>query len=297
MSMSRVALREGGVQVSQLVYGVWRFFNEPLNGQVKNVSRLIDLCLDLGITSFDHADIYGGYRCEELFGQCMDPKRRQKIELISKCSIRLPSPLRPENRLKSYDSSAAHIRASVELSLKNLRTDYLDLLLLHRPDPLMDADEVADTAMALKKEGKIRGFGVSNFLPAQMDLLQSRYPDALETNQIEVHPLRASVFFDGSLDHAQLHRYRPMAWSPLAGGRLVTTQPLAARMEELALAKGCSLEALALAWLLRHPAGIVPVLGSISESRLQAMALAPEIALDRETWFEILQLGLGGEIP
>lgn len=297
MSIPRVTLCSDGIEVSQLIYGVWRFFDSPLNGDVARVRRIIDLCLDLGLTSFDHADIYGGYRCEELFGRCFDPQRRKKVELISKCGIRLASPLRPLHRRKSYDTSAAHIKASVEQSLRNLRTDYLDLLLLHRPDPLMNAGEVAETAMELRREGKIRAFGVSNFLPAQMDLLQSRYPEALATNQIEIHPLRASVFFDGSLEHAQQHRYRPMAWSPLAGGRLATAQPLATKLEEQALSRGCSLEALALAWLMQHPAGIVPVLGSINEERLKAMAKAPEISLDRESWYEILEAGMGQEIP
>ncbi len=297
MSIGRVTLGPGGVEVSRLVYGVWRFFNAPLNGDVASVRRLVDLCLDLGITSFDHADIYGGYRCEELFGRCVTGKQRQSMELISKCGIRLPSSLRPENGRKSYDSSAAHIRASVEQSLKNLRTDYLDLLLLHRPDPLMDASRVAETAIELKREGKIRAFGVSNFLPAQMDLLQSRYPEALATNQIELHLLRPSNFFDGSLEHAQQHGYHPMAWSPLEGGRLATTEPLAGRLQEQAAARGCSPEALALAWLMHHPSGIIPVLGSINEQRLLSMAKAPEISMDRESWYELLEAAMGNEIP
>lgn len=297
MTVKRVALSPNGLEVSSLIYGAWRLLNAPLQGHIPSIQRLLDLCFEHGITTFDHADIYGGYQCEELFGRCLNPSLRSRVELISKCGIRLMSPARPHHRIKSYDTSAAHIKQSVEQSLRNLRTDYLDLLLIHRPDPLMDADVVAGAVEDLKQAGKIRAFGVSNFLPAQFDLLQSRLREPLATNQIEAHPLRPAVFFDGTLDHAQKLRYRPMIWSPLAGGRL-SEQPELARVLELRASElGVSVERLVLAWLQLHPAGLVPVIGTTNEQRLIRMLAAPELTLDRETWYEILQAGMGHEIP
>ncbi|HYX38010.1 MAG TPA: aldo/keto reductase [Oligoflexus sp.] len=297
MPVKRVALYPQGLEVSSLVYGAWRLFNPPVQGHEPTVKRLLDLCLEHGITTFDHADIYGSYRCEELFGRCLAPALRPRVELISKCGIRLVSPARPHHRLKSYDTSALHIKQSVEQSLRNLRTDYLDLLLIHRPDPLMDADAVAAAVDDLKQAGKIRAFGVSNFSPAQFDLLQSRCPEPLATNQIEAHPLRSSIFFDGTLDHAQRLRYRPMIWSPLAGGRLAAHPTLAEVLRKRAAELGCGEEALVLAWLQRHPAGLVPVIGTTNEQRLSSMLAVETIAMDSETWHEILQAGMGQEIP
>jgi predicted oxidoreductase len=297
MSVNRVALYPNGLEVSSLIYGAWRLLNPPLAGDIPAIQRLLDLCYEHGITTFDHADIYGGYQCEELFGRCLNPSLRSRVELVTKCGIRLVSPARPLHRLKSYDTTAAHIKQSVEQSLINLRTDYIDLLLIHRPDPLMDADLVASAVEDLRQAGKIRAFGVSNFLPAQFDLLQSRLREPLATNQIEAHPLRPSVFFDGTLDHAQRLRYRPMIWSPLAGGRLAEHPQLANVLQRRAEEHGISVEGLVLAWLQRHPAGLVPVIGTTSEQRLLRMLQGPEISLDNETWYEILQAGMGEEIP
>jgi predicted oxidoreductase len=297
MAVKRVALYPNGMEVSNLIYGAWRLLNAPLQGHVPSIQRLLDLCFEHGITTFDHADIYGGYQCEELFGRCLNPALRSRVELVTKCGIRLMSPARPHHRLKSYDTSAAHIRLSVEQSLSNLRTDYIDLLLIHRPDPLMDADVIAGAVEELKQAGKIRAFGVSNFLPAQFDLLQSRLQEPLATNQIEAHPLRPSVFFDGTLDHAQRLRYRPMIWSPLAGGRLSDQPELGKVLELRAEELGISVERLVLAWLQRHPAGLVPVIGTTNEQRLLRMLAGPEVTLDVETWHEILQAGMGQELP
>lgn len=297
MPVKRVALYPNGMEVSNLIYGAWRLLNPPLQGHIPSIQRLLDLCFEHGITTFDHADIYGGYQCEELFGRCMNPNLRSRVELITKCGIRLTAAARPHHRVKSYDTSAAHIKQSVEQSLINLRTDYIDLLLIHRPDPLMDADAVAEAIEDLKQAGKIRAFGVSNFLPAQFDLLQSRLREPLATNQIEAHPLRPSVFFDGTLDHAQRLRYRPMIWSPLAGGRLADQPELGKILQLRADELGIGVEKLVLAWLQRHPAGLVPVIGTTNEQRLIRMLAAPDITLDSETWYEILQAGMGQEIP
>jgi len=295
--MNRVALYPNGLEVSSIIYGAWRILNPPVQGHEPTVRRLIDLCLEHGITTFDHADVYGGYQCEEVFGRCLPRALRPRVELISKCGIRLVGPARPHHRVKSYDTSAAHIIQSVEQSLINLRTEYLDLLLIHRPDPLMDADGVAAAVENLKQAGKIRAFGVSNFLPAQFDLLQSRCKEPLATNQIEAHPLRPSIFFDGTFDHAQRLRYRPMIWSPLAGGRLGSNPQLALLLETRAVELGCSVEGLVVAWLRRHPAGLIPVIGSTNEQRLAGVIAARDLCLDAETWYEILQAGMGEEIP
>ncbi len=297
MTVKRVALYPNGLEVSSLIYGAWRLLNAPLQGHIPSIQRLLDLCFEHGITTFDHADIYGGYQCEEVFGRSLNPNLRSRVELVTKCGIRLVSPSRPHHRIKSYDTSAAHIKQSVEQSLTNLRTDYIDLLLIHRPDPLMDADAVANAVEELKQAGKIRAFGVSNFLPAQFDLLQSRLAEPLATNQIEAHPLRPSVFFDGTLDHAQKLRYRPMIWSPLAGGRLSDHPLLAKVLGQRAAERGVSVERLALAWLQRHPAGLVPVIGTTNEQRLLSMLAAPDLNLDLETWYEILEAGMGHEVP
>jgi len=302
MSMSRIQLCPQGLEVSRLVYGVWRFMNHPLQGDQKKIRNLVDICLERGVTSFDHADIYGSYQCEALFGQSIGSSQRQRMELISKCGIKLVSSARPEHRSKSYDTSPHHIRLSVEQSLQNLRTDYLDLLLIHRPDPLMDANAVAEVFDELKQAGKVRAFGVSNFTPAQFDLLQSRLDQPLVTNQIEVNPLQSAPFFDGTLDHAQRLRYRPMVWSPLAGGRIWTDrrpeiQPLKKLLEQLSAEKNSSAETLLIAWLLKHPAGLVPVIGSTDSERLQKMLDAETISLSSEEWFAIVQAGIGHEVP
>ncbi|WP_141733479.1 aldo/keto reductase [Oligoflexus tunisiensis] len=297
MSVDRVALYPNGLEISSLVYGAWRLLNPPLHGQVPAIQRLLNLCLEHGITTFDHADIYGSYQCEELFGRCLAPALRDRMELVTKCGIRLVSPSRPYHRVKSYDTSTAHILQSVDQSLINLRTDYIDLLLIHRPDPLMDADAVAEAVSQLKRSGKIRAFGVSNFLPAQFDLLQSRCPEPLATNQIEAHPLRPSVFFDGTFDHAQRLRYRPMIWSPLGAGRLWDHSDLSGLLLTRAAELGCSVEGLVLAWLRRHPAGLVPVIGTTNEQRLLAILQDTALRIDAETWHEILQAGMGHELP
>ncbi|WP_395680288.1 aldo/keto reductase family oxidoreductase [Inquilinus sp.] len=297
----RIVLTEGGPTLSRLVFGAWRLLDGPTRPDVDGVARLIAGAVDLGLTSFDHADIYGGYAVEEAFGEGLARwgGRREAIELVSKCDIMLATANRPANRLKHYDTSAGHIRASVDRSLANLRTDYLDLLLLHRPDPLMDGDETAAALDGLVKAGKVRAVGVSNFTPSQIDLLASRLSAPLATNQIEMSVLRTAPLTDGSLDHAQRLRYAPMIWSPLGGGRLFTgtgAREQAVRAALEAAAGGRDLSAVALAWLLRHPARLVPVLGSLKPERLAAMVGALDITLDRQQWFAILEASEGREV-
>ena len=301
---SRISLAPKGPEVSRLAYGVWRMFQDPEGAGVQRTLEKIHTCLDCGITTFDHADIYGGYQCEEAFGHALraEPGLRQRIELISKCGIMLVNPARPQNRLKHYDYSRQHIIASVEQSLRHLATDYLDVLLLHRPSPLLHPMEVAEAARSLVEQGKVRHLGVSNFTPSQFDMLSSWLPFPLVTNQVELHPLRPEPFLDGTLDQCLRQRISPMAWSPLAGGRLLSGEgPAEQRVREvlwgLSQKHEALLEQVLYAWLLRHPANIIPVLGSHQPGRITAAVRALSLRLDTQDWFAVWSAARGEEVP
>jgi predicted oxidoreductase len=305
MSVSmRVKMAAGGPEVSRLAYGVWRMLKDPDGTDVQRILARIQTCLDCGITTFDHADIYGGYRCEEAFGAALrtSPGLRQRMELVTKCGIMLVDPARPQNRLKHYDYSRQHIVESVERSLRNLATDYVDVLLLHRPSPLLDPDEVAEALHLLVGQGKVRHVGVSNFTPAQLDMLASRLTVPLVTHQVELHPLRLEPFLDGTLDQCLQRRISPMAWSPLAGGRLVRGQGEAevrvlAVLQELASKYGAEPDQLLFAWLLRHPSRIIPVLGTNRPERITSAARALSVQLEVQDWFAVWSASTGREVP
>ncbi|MER8477751.1 aldo/keto reductase [Mesorhizobium sp. M0815] len=297
----RIALTKDGLSLSRLAFGTSRLLKADPRPDADAIARLIDTAVDLGITSFDHADIYGNYEMEAAFGAALAHRKGKRggIELISKCGIMANSANRPGNRLRHYDTSGGHVIASVERSLANLGTDYLDVLLLHRPDPLMDAGETSAALAGLVKAGKIRAVGVSNFTPSQFDLLASRLPFALATNQIEVSVLKTAALTNGSLDHAQRLSYSPMIWSPLGGGSLFTgtgereARVRAALAAVAAEAGVADLAAVAIAWLLRHPARLVPVLGTMKPERLAGMVKALDIVLDRQQWFAVLEASEG----
>jgi predicted oxidoreductase len=222
------------------------------------------------------------------------------MQLVSKCGICLTTENRPSHRLKHYDTSFAHIVGSVENSLRNLQVEQLDLLLIHRPDALMDADVVAEAFTHLQLMGKVTHFGVSNFSTSQFDLLASRFP--LVTNQIELHPLHLAPLTDGTLDQCQQHRIQPMIWSPLAGGRLMTSdEPVAMRVREALSAVGArhgvSIATMAFAWLLRHPSRPVPVAGSRRIDAMQEAIAALSVSLDAQDWTEIWSASTGHEVP
>ncbi len=285
---------------SRFVLGLWRIGQWGMSPQ--QVADLVSACLDLGIDIFDTADIYGDYQCESMFGAALqaNPVLKSRIKLISKCGIALMSATRPAHRVKHYNTSREHIIASVENSLVCLGVEKLDLLLIHRPDPLMDADEIADAFDSLKRAGKVEGFGVSNFLPHQFDLLQSRLNEPLRTNQVEVSLLHLDSLFDGTLDQCQRLKVTPQAWSPLAGGALLHQHeetPLSRALWRLGREMGVTREQLAIAWLLRHPANISPILGSGKLPRIRELVDAQNIVLDRQTWFELLEAALGQSIP
>lgn len=300
----RIAL-DAQLSLSRLVFGAWRLLDTPERPDAQAVARLVGTAVDLGLTSFDHADIYGDHGVEAAFGAGLAAwkGRRESIQLITKCDIMLVSRNRPDNWITHYNTSAAHIAVSVERSLTNLDTDYLDLLLLHRPDPLMDADETARGLESVVRAGKVRAVGVSNFTPSQIDLLASRLPFPVVTNQIEHSVLETSALYDGRLDHAQRLRYAPMIWSPLGGGALFTGEGKREDRVRKALAKAANahgtddISAVAIAWLLRHPARLVPVLGTMKPQRLAQLAKALDIELDRQHWFAILEASEGRPVP
>lgn len=298
--MNLVELTPGGPRLSPVVVGAWRLSEWGWSSQER--LRWIEQCIELGATSFDHADIYGGYLGEGLFGEALalKPGLRQQIQLVSKLGIKLVSPQRPGHTIKHYDTSAAHIRWTVDNALQQLRTDHLDLLLIHRPDPLLDADEVARAFEQLIAAGKLRGVGVSNFTPAQFELLNSRI--ALQTNQVELHPLNRQVLDDGTLDQCQRLRVRPMIWSPLAGGALFTSdEPAAQRVRQvlttLAERHACSAATIAHAWLLRLPSRPLPIGGSRRPEALREAVAALDLGLDASEWTEIWSAATGRHVP
>ncbi len=299
MPLSLTSLAADGPRLSPIVAGAWRMADWQWSAQER--LRWIEQCVELGVSSFDHADIYGGYQVEALFGDALAlvPSLRDRIQLVGKCGIKLVSDARPAHCIKHYDSSAAHIVASAEASLRALRAERLDLLLIHRPDALMDADEVAGAFEALRAAGKVAHFGVSNFTPAQFELLASR--TTLVTNQIELHPLHRDPLTDGTLDQLQRLRVRPMIWSPLAGGRLLAGGGEAERRVQAALARigerhGASAVAIAFAWLLRLPSRPVPVAGSRRIAALREAVQALQVTLDAQDWTEVWQAASGHEV-
>lgn len=299
MQSPRIRLAQHGPEFSRIVFGLWRLAAWNLTPSQR--LSLLEQAVDLGVTTVDHADIYGNYLGEGLFGEALTlaPHLRGKIEIVGKCGIKLVSDNRPQHRIKHYDTSRAHIVASVEHSLHELRTDYLDLLLIHRPDPLMNADEVAEAFGALRRDGKVRHFGVSNFSPAQFELLASRFP--LVTNQIELSVMQMAPLQDGTLDHCQRLRIAPMAWSPLAGGRLFSEEsPRAMRLRrtlgEIAGAHGVTPAAIAYAWVLRHPSCPLVLAGSQRVAAMQEAVAGTRVMLTREEWFAVWSASAGGEV-
>ena len=284
---------------SRFILGLWRIAQWGMSPQ--QVAGLFRECLDLGIDLFDVADIYGDYRCEALLGAALqtDPALKSRIRLIGKCGIALVSPARPAHRVKHYNTSREHIIASAENSLTCLGIERLELLLIHRPDPLMDADEIADAFERLGRAGKVKDFGVSNFFPHQFDLLQSRLKEPLQTNQIEISLTNLNSLFDGTLDQCQKLGVTPQAWSPLAGGRLVqqAETSLSRALARIGNELGITREQLSIAWLLRHPARIRPVLGSGKIERIRELVAAERVVLERQVWFELLEAAQGAPVP
>ncbi|MFI8576450.1 aldo/keto reductase family oxidoreductase [Rossellomorea aquimaris] len=300
--MQRIQMTED-LSFSRIIHGLWRLAD--WNQSKEDTLSLIQHNIENGITTFDHADIYGSYTCEALFGEALNlqPSLRAKMEIVTKCGIVLPSDNRPEHKTHHYNTSQKHILASVENSLRNLKTDYIDLLLIHRPDPFMNGEEVAEAFTQLKEEGKVRHFGVSNFKDHQWNMLQSYLPFPLITNQIELSAYNLENFEDGTLNLCQEKRVAPMAWSPLAGGAIfrgedekaVRLQHTLKKVQEETGAKG--IDEVLYAWLLNHPANIMPIVGSGKKERIQHAIDSMSITLNHDQWFEILQTSMGHDVP
>ncbi len=296
-SMERITL--GGIDMSRIVYGLWRL-GDDADTSAGHVQAKIEACLAQGITTMDQADIYGGYAAEEVLGATLRaaPALRDRIEIVTKCDIVAPVGRHRGARVKHYDTSAAHITASVDMSLKLMATDRIDLLLIHRPDPLMDHHETGKCLDGLMASGKVRAVGVSNFRPWDWELLQSAMGIRLVTNQIEISVLCHEPFTNGDVAFHQRQGQPIMAWSPLAGGALFGEKGAAVRavLDRIGAAQGVAADAVAVAWLLHHPARIIPVMGTNNLSRIKALSDAVNVKLDRQDWYEIYTAALGREV-
>ncbi len=283
---------------SPIVVGTMRWGIWGANHSVKDVQHLIETALNQGLFTFDHADIYGNYTTEKLFGDAFSEMQisREQVQFISKCGIEMPC----ENRnfgIKSYNYSKKHIINSVDQSLENLKTDYLDLLLLHRPSPLMDPDEIAETFDRLRDQKKVRHFGVSNFSVSQFELVNDAFP--LLTNQMEISVNKTDAFYNGTLDQMLLKKLRPMAWSVMGN---YFTQPSAQNarikkvLDELCTKYGAEENHILLAFLFLHPAQILPVIGTSKEQTIKDLKKSLDLKLDREDWFRLLEAVEGKEV-
>ena len=295
--MERISLNKE-VSLSRIVYGMWRLGDDE-NTSPEHVRAKIDASLDQGITSFDQADIYGGYEAEEILGNALSGSTlRNKMEIVTKCDIIAPVGRYADARVKYYDTSRAHIMASVDHSLRLMGIDHIDLLLIHRPDPMMDHHETGAALDEAIASGKVRSVGVSNFRPYDWELLQSAMKNQLVTNQIELSVLAHDSFVNGDVAFHQRIGTPLMAWSPLAGGALFSGDhpDVMNALSNVASQNNVDETAVAIAWLLAHPSRILPVLGTNSLERIKGMSAALDVKMDRQTWYEIYTAALGREV-
>ncbi len=291
------------LQLSPVIAGCMKWGQWGVNYSTAQYLQLIEDCMENMITSFDHADIYGDYTVEEEFGNALKlkPHLRQQMQLITKCGIRRFTQNRPGHKIHSYDTSRKHIISSAERSLKNLHTDFIDLLLIHRPDPLMDPHEIAQAFDQLKKEGKILHFGVSNFTPSQMEMMAKTWK--VEFNQIEVSVIHLDPFHDGTLDKCIEHEIRPMSWGPLGSGKLHNVDADERSKRILSIARvlaekyNVTADQILLAFIFKHPSAIIPVIGSTKIERLKSAYNAVQINIEREEWFMLWRASKGHEVP
>jgi predicted oxidoreductase len=291
------------LKLSRFIWGQWRLLDWNLSYTERE--KLTREVIDLGISSIDHADIYGDYSCEAAFGEVLknNPSWRSEMQLISKCGIKLISDRYPNRKVKYYDYSYDYIVGQVENSLRNLNTDILDLLLLHRPSPFFNAEEVASAFDYLYQSGKVKSFGVSNFLPHQFEQLAKASDHDLVSNQIELSIYSLEHFENQNINFLQSKGVSPMAWSPLAGGKILSPDDKKSHRVQKGLYKiqekypDFSIDQIALAWLLMHPAGIQPILGSGKLKHIKSAIAAQEIQLSLEDWFYLYTCSTGQEVP
>ena len=302
--MRRFPLGANGPEVSAIAYGVWRLADDPAGISTARIREKIDACLEAGITTFDHADIYGLYTCEGLFGKALAeaPELRDQIEIVTKCGIRYPCDALPEVEVKHYDATADSVRACVDRSLRELRTDRIDVLLIHRPDWLTSAEDTAEGLQSVVDTGKVRAVGVSNYSVAQFDLL-AHYLDApLVTNQLELSLLHMDPIYDGTLDQCQGYDAIPMAWSPLAGGRLLEVHSeenagILPALNAVAADYGATVSQIALAWVAALPSHPQVIVGTNNPARIAEAAASDALELTRTHWYRLWQAAQGREVP
>jgi predicted oxidoreductase len=294
--MDRIELQPD-LSLSRIVYGMWRL-SEDTDTSPAHVRAKIEACLEQGITTMDQADIYGGYMAEEVMGAGLTPEIKDRIEVVTKCDIVAPAGRYADAPVKYYDTGRAHVLASVDHSLRLMGIDKIDLLLIHRPDPLMDHHETGAALDEVVASGKVRAVGVSNFKLHDWTLLQSAMKTKLVTNQIELSLGAHQGFTNGDVAYLQERGIPPMAWSPLGGGALMTADnDLGRALDRVAKADGVDRAAVATAWLLAHPARIMPVMGSNTISRIKGFSDALDVDMTRARWFELYTAALGDEVP
>ena len=297
--MQRFPIAPGGPEVSGIAYGVWRLAEDPNGTDTARIRQKIDTCLEEGVTTFDHADIYGDYTCESLFGKALAeaPELRDKMEIVTKCGIKAPCPALPDTHVKHYAATVDWIAHSVDRSLQALQTDYIDLLLIHRPDWLTSAEETAEGLRAAIDSGKVRSVGVSNYSTHQYALLEKYLDVPVATNQVELSLLHMDAITDGTLDQCQAAGVHPMAWSPLAGGSLFSHTELMDALTAMAGEYSASAEQLALAWVANLPSRPQVIIGSNQLDRIRAAAQSHSIQLARQDWYRLWTAAQGRDIP
>lgn len=290
--MKKVFLSKNGPEVSSVIYSFWRAMEDPDGVSYITVLSKLKACLNLGINTFDHADIYGDYQVEALFGKALKEVsiQREDIVISTKCGLNVVDHSRPSYRIKHYDSSPEHISKSVEKSLQNLHTDYIDILLLNHYDPLMDADETANLLTELVKSGKVKHIGVANFTVHQHKLLQARLNLPIITNHVELNLLNTKAITDGTIDFIKQQYSHPLAWAPLAGGQMLDKNDESSfnirnTLRRIALNYNINEEQLAIAWLLKL--GALPIVGNNSIAKIKNATSAVNITLDRQDWHDI----------
>ena len=286
-------------KLSPIMAGVmnWGIWDKNLN--TKEMENMINVCLENKITTFDHADIYGDYTTESDFGKAFASSKiaREKMQLISKCGIQMVTENR-KNTIKHYEYSKDYIISSAENSLKNLQTDYLDVFLLHRPSPLMQADEIAEAVLKLKSDGKIIDFGLSNFTSSQTELIRQK--TEISYNQIQFSATNFEPMIDGSFDYMQMHKIRPMSWNPLGcvfREDIPQTHRLKKLLATLVSKYHLGSDTILLSWVLKHPAKVIPIAGTVNVARIQSLMKAVELKLEKEDWFAIWSESIGKNVP
>lgn len=302
--MIRFRLHDASPGFSALAFGTWRILDNPDTATPEGLLALLKVCLDQGITTIDTAEIYGGYRVEQAVGAAfaLDPGVKQRMELITKAGIYVPNQFHPERRFAHYSATAARLVKSAEKSLRWLGVETLDCLLVHRPDWTASIDDTAAGLNQLLKQGKIRSAGVSNYSASQFAALGSRMDQPLVTNQVEFHPFHMDPIHDGVFDQCQEKRVKPMAWSPMAGGRIFSDSPEAVRLRAACAGmsgryQDAGVDQLVLAWIMAHPSRPLPVLGTAKAERVRAAAAAVDLALSKEDWYGLWEAAKGHRIP